>query len=981
MSALPLCLDDRRRAEVRRQRWNGLDYLEVSDDQLRLTVYFLGHAPDDLTIENVRISGGRRIRDIRVVDLRVCPQRDPELDNCIVVTVDRPGDFSTYTLSLVELPDDAPFDPRYRSLDFTFKAGCPTALDCAPVPCAPEPPKEPEISYLAKDYASFRRLILDRLSVVMPGWTDRHVPDLGVTLVELLAYTGDYLSYQQDAVATEAYLGTARQRISIRRHARLVDYAMHEGCNARAWVHVHASADVAGEHAIAPADLSFLTGWDGMPVPAGRVLTWDDLSQVPAGRYEVFEPLVDDPSARLSFWTAHNEIPLYTWGDAECCLPRGATSATLVDGPATPPEDPRQGPRGGYEQRPRGGKGRKQEQSPRGRRPEVRPRAKYEDDDRAVADRDADDREHADRQATDRSWSPDQVERPRAGRGDDRLDRELVDERDWDYDQVEDDRGQEERDPRRPRDQALIEREYDDGYGAVVPGEEEEEEEEEEGTRVLHLRVGDVLILEEIIGPGTGDPDDADPARRHAVRLTRVEPVVDALYGQPLLEVEWSAEDALPFPLCLSVIGPSPKCAAVTNVSVARGNVVLADHGRRRAPEALGCVPVETVETTCEREGRPSDVIRHPGRFRPVLAEGPLTFSQPLPPGAPATRLVAQDPRQALPAIRLSSRADTKCGKEPGGPPRGWTARPHLLASGRRDDHYVVEMDDRARAHLRFGDGEVGRLPEAGLWFQAGYRVGNGPAGNVGANAIILAVTHPDNAVSGATLTPRNPLPARGGTDPEALADVRLFAPYAFRQVLERAITPADYAQIAGQHPGVQRAAATLRWNGSWYEARVAVDPLGRADADDALLQSTEDYLYRYRRIGHDLDVRAADYVPLDLALQVCVKPSFQRGHVQAALLERFGTGHQRGGAPGWFNPDQLTFGTGVSLSRLVAAAQAIPGVESVAVTRLERLQLGPNGEVEQGHLPIGPLEIARLDSDPSFPENGRIRLDLRGGR
>ena len=62
------------------------------------------------------------------------------------------------------------------------------------------------------------------------------MPDLGVTLVELLAYVGDYLSYYQDAVATEAYLDTARLRISVRRHARLVDYAMHEGCNARAWV-------------------------------------------------------------------------------------------------------------------------------------------------------------------------------------------------------------------------------------------------------------------------------------------------------------------------------------------------------------------------------------------------------------------------------------------------------------------------------------------------------------------------------------------------------------------------------------------------------------------------------------------------------------------------------------------------------------------------------------------------------------------------
>jgi len=31
--------------------------------------------------------------------------------------------------------------------------------------------------------------------------------------------------------------------------------------------------------------------------------------------------------------------------------------------------------------------------------------------------------------------------------------------------------------------------------------------------------------------------------------------------------------------------------------------------------------------------------------------------------------------------------------------------------------------------------------------------------------------------------------------------------------------------------------------------------------------------------------------------------------------------------------------------------------------------------------LPLGPLEIARLDNNPSFPENGKLTLDMRGGR
>lgn len=868
------CQSERRRHEVRRQEINGLDYLEVSDDQLRLTIYFLGAAPEGLGTEHFAVTGGERIRDIAVVEVETCPQVDDDLDNCVVVTVDRPGDFSTYTICLVDPPEPDRFDPRYRCLDFSFKAACPTDLDCkSERSCPPEPRDEPDISYLAKDYASFRRLILDRLAGVMPEWNESHVPDVGITLVELLAYAGDYLSYYQDAAATEAYLGTARQRISVRRHARLVDYMMHEGSNARAWVHINTSTDAT----LPASQLSFLTGFDEAPEITGRPLLWTDLAGIPAGRFEIFEPLAD-AGAEIDLFTAHNRIPIYTWGDLECCLPRGATSATLVDGPVQPPG------------------------------PDPDP----DDDEDGCDDTEPYQKDPGDEKPPRQEYPPD-------------------------------------KDP--------------------------------EPERVLRLAVGDLLLFEEIIGPGTGDLDDADPAHRHVVRLTRVEPTVDALYGQPLLEVGWGAEDALPFPLCVSVLGPAPECAVIEDVSVARGNVLLADHGRGLdEPEDLGCVPVETEETVCEREGRPSDVIRHPGCFRPVLAESPLTFSQPLPPTGPAARLLDQDPRLALPWVRLSSQPGCD-GPSPenGGPQREWTPRRDLLASGADDDHFVVEMDDRRRAHLRFGDGELGSRPQAELAFGARYRTGNGPVGNVGADTLTLAVT--DELVSGVTLAPRNPLPARGGTAPEPLVDVKLFAPHAFRQTLERAITADDYAALAGQHPAVQRAAAELRWNGSWYEARVAVDPLGRTGADAALLAEIDAHLRRFRRIGHDLAVLPAHYVPLDVALCVCVERGFLRAHVLAALLEAFSDGCLADGSLGFFHPDALSFDDNVSVSRLVARAQTVTGVASATVTKLERLFEGPYGEIEAGILAIGALEIARLDNDPSFPENGRIRFDLGGGR
>ena len=88
--------------------------------------------------------------------------------------------------------------------------------------------------------------------------------------------SGDHLSYYQDAVATEAYLGTARKRISVRRHARLLDYFMHDGANARTWLFLEATAD-------------------NVPVPKGRAFaTKGEIADTAAGDAAiVFETMHD----------------------------------------------------------------------------------------------------------------------------------------------------------------------------------------------------------------------------------------------------------------------------------------------------------------------------------------------------------------------------------------------------------------------------------------------------------------------------------------------------------------------------------------------------------------------------------------------------------------------------------------------------------------------------------------------------------------
>src|SRR5262249_34409221 len=157
-------------------------------------------------------------------------------------------------------------------------------------------------------------------------------------------------------------------------------------------------------------------------------------------------------------------------------------------------------------------------------------------------------------------------------------------------------------------------------------------------------------------------------------------------------------------------------------------------------------------------------------------------------------------------------------------------------------------------------------------------------AGNVGAEAISHIVFRKTKK-SGISLRPRNPLPARGGVEPEPMAEAKLLAPGAFRKQLQRAVIADDYARLAERNHKIQLAAAALRWTGSWLEASVAVDPLGSEKTDELLLSEIERYLNQYRRMGHDLRVNQAHYVPLDIEMRICVLPHYLRGHVEAALL------------------------------------------------------------------------------------------------
>ena len=153
--------------------------------------------------------------------------------------------------------------------------------------------------------------------------------------------------------------------------------------------------------------------------------------------------------------------------------------------------------------------------------------------------------------------------------------------------------------------------------------------------------------------------------------------------------------------------------------------------------------------------------------------------------------------------------------------------------------------------------------------------------------------------------------------------------------------------------------------SGDWVESMTAV----------------VEHLDRYRMAGHDLEIDEPIFVPLELALHVCVQPDHFRSDVKRALIELFSNRVLRNGQRGLFHPDNFSFGDPVYLSRLYAAAHAVPGVLSVQVTAFRRQDSTDELALQEGRITLGRLEIARLDNDPDFPERGVLNLELHGGK
>lgn len=252
------------------------------------------------------ISGGTRIvagtgaGQLQVVSVAAGPDAQS-----LLLTTSSIGDYSTYSLNVAfdDAGGDTLIDPLFASIPFKFRPGC-FNLNCAPAFEKGTPaPAQPLIDYLARDFESIKHVLINAMRARVPRWEPTSEVDLDMVILDLIAADTDELCDFQDRVMQEAYLGLARKRVSLARHARLMDYHVHQGNQSRAWLVAQVTVD--------------LTIPEGTGAWTGA--KWDDPGSVIFVTEADQDCLVD-----------LNQLALYDWGGVATALDAGSTEAELA---------------------------------------------------------------------------------------------------------------------------------------------------------------------------------------------------------------------------------------------------------------------------------------------------------------------------------------------------------------------------------------------------------------------------------------------------------------------------------------------------------------------------------------------------------------------------------------------------------------------------------------------------------------------------
>lgn len=305
-----------------------------------------------------------------------------------------------------------------------------------------------------------------------------------------------------------------------------------------------------------------------------------------------------------------------------------------------------------------------------------------------------------------------------------------------------------------------------------------------------------------------------------------------------------------------------------------------------------------------------------------------------------------------------------------------WRRVTSFEGRGPRERVYCLEIEASGKAHVRFGDGQSGAIPAAGLDnITAVLRTGDGGRGNVATGAV-------DKLLDGnlAVERTRNVTPGVGGKAADDAAQAR-------EHLMTRSFT---HGRVI-THDDILRGVRALS---NVVQARL--DPTAPASVVKVVValaqrQPVTEYVRTElaRRITDAMPIAAnvtlelVDAVQLGVhvVLEISVNPGFFEGEVVRSLEAAFAP---RDG--GFFDLERWPIGAPLRVGDIYEHAFASPGVATARVRWLSRqaepMEL-PNHTVD-GLWPE-PGEVVRCDSDRTQDTNhahGNFRVQIkRGGR
>ncbi len=235
--------------------------------------------------------------------------------------------------------------------------------------------------------------------------------------------------------------------------------------------------------------------------------------------------------------------------------------------------------------------------------------------------------------------------------------------------------------------------------------------------------------------------------------------------------------------------------------------------------------------------------------------------------------------------------------------------------------------------YVQFGDNIGGRIPPINKSITATYRIGGGLVGNVPGDTI--QEIDPDNlwgAPAGLTVT--NVDAAAYGADAESTDSIKINAPASIK-ALNRAVSPEDYASLALQVSGIQKASATAENYSSvviymrgFNDRGVQIDGVTPTTDFTNAATRVSNYLVGKAPANTTLSIAPPDYVGVDIICDVTVLPQYRQYTVQQAVLDALGD---------ILFIDSVLFGDRISLQYVLKTIGSINGVDFTEMKVLRR--------------------------------------------